>query len=153
MFQRVQSIYLLASIGMLAASFFIPFGTFSDGVHPIDLRSYGAKNVEGMYLNEPSNYFIYLVFTLVMVINLYALLSFRNRMLQLRLVKFSFLLLAGGFVLLSLYINGGWAAFPGMSFQPGIALFLPLGAILFNYLAARGVRKDEELVRSADRIR
>lgn len=38
-------------------------------------------------------------------------------------------------------------------FTPGIGLAFPLLAILFLLLAARGIRKDEALVRAADRIR
>jgi hypothetical protein len=36
-------------------------------------------------------------------------------------------------------------------FKPGY--FLPLGAMIFNSLANRYIKKDEDLVRSVDRIR
>lgn len=153
MFQRVQSIFMSASLLLVVASFFIPFGTFTDGINPVDLRSYGPKTAGGEYLNAPSSYFVYIIFTVIIAINGAALFLYKNRSLQLRLLKFTFLLFAVAFVLLSLYINDGWSAFPGRSFQPGIALFLPMGGIFFNYMAARGVKKDDELVRSVDRIR
>jgi hypothetical protein len=35
----------------------------------------------------------------------------------------------------------------------GIGMMLPLLSLIFCLLAIRGIRKDEELVRSADRIR
>ncbi|MFN3876327.1 MAG: DUF4293 family protein, partial [Flavobacteriales bacterium] len=35
----------------------------------------------------------------------------------------------------------------------GAAFFLPFGAVLLGILAERAIRKDEELVRSADRLR
>jgi hypothetical protein len=153
MFQRVQSVFLAAALLLVAASFFIPFGTFTDGINPVDLRSYGPKTAGGEYLTSPSSYYVYIVFTLVIAANAAALFLYKNRTLQLRLLKFTFLLFALAFVLLSLYINDGWGAFPGRSFQPGISLFLPIGGIFFNYMAARGVKKDDELVRSVDRIR
>jgi len=153
MFQRAQSVFIIAAMLLIVCSYFIPFGTFSDGVNGLNMGAYGIKNDAGEMLNEPSSYFLYIVHFLILVIDGYALISFKKRSLQIRVLRFGFLMFAISFILIALYINDGNAAFPGMHFTPGISLFLPIGAVLFNWLAARSVRKDEELVRSVDRIR
>jgi hypothetical protein len=153
MLQRIQSIYLIASLALLSATFFIPFGNLSDGITNLDMRSYGVKNAAGEYLASPGSYFIYLLITLILVVVAYALVAFKNRALQTRLLRLSFLLLAGGFVLIALYINDCNNYFSGMKLSPGISMFLMIGAIFFNMMALRSIRKDEALVRSVDRIR
>jgi len=41
----------------------------------------------------------------------------------------------------------------GVDFKIGISFIIPVIAIILTYLAFRGIRKDEYLVRLADRIR
>jgi glucan phosphoethanolaminetransferase (alkaline phosphatase superfamily) len=153
MFQRIQSIYMLVAMAMISLTYFIPYGVFTDGVMRMAVSSYGLKTQGGDYLSEPSGYYIYLVHTLVLVLMVYSLISFKKRALQIRLLRFSFLVVLASIALIALYINAARTSFPSLHFSIGISLFLPIGAVLFNWLALRGVKKDEELVRSVDRIR
>jgi hypothetical protein len=153
MFQRIQSVYMLVAIAMISMTYFIPYGVFTDGVMRLAVSSYGVKTQGGEYLAEPFGYYIYLVHTLVLVLMVYSLISFKKRALQIRLLRFSFLVVLASIALIALYINDARASFPSLHFTMGISLFLPLGAILFNSLAFRSVKKDQELVRSVDRIR
>lgn len=152
MLQRVQSLYLVLSFAMVCASFFIPFGSFTDGTSFYIMRSYGIK-ADGHYLQEPSSYMIYLALSVAMAITAIALGSYNNRILQIRLIRLSFLAFAISFGLLIFYLNGAQAKFPGLPFTPGLSIALIFVALIFNWLAARSIKKDEELVRSTDRIR
>lgn len=153
MFQRIQSVFMLAAMALIALCFFIPFGVFTDGVIHMAVRSYGVKTDAGEYLAQPSSHYLYLFHTLSLVLLVYSLISFKNRSLQIRLLRFATVVTLSTLVLMALYINAGMSAFPAMHFTPGIALFMPPLAVVFIWLANRGVKKDEELVRSVDRIR
>ena len=78
----------------------------------------------------------------------WSIFLFKNRMRQLSIVNFSTVCYALTGVVL------GIASLTGIAVEWGsVAIFLPLVAIIFNLLAARRIRFDERLVRSADRLR
>ena len=80
--------------------------------------------------------------------------NFKNRRFQMKISLFCTLLIA---------IFIGVATFTTYQaqdiFSPeiggvfGAGYFLPVGAILFNWLSVRFIKKDEDMVRSADRLR
>jgi len=76
---------------------------------------------------------------------------FRNRSMQKKVILVAILMIVALSVLCG--INGQQlpAGISGASVEVGA--FLPLVAILFSLLAIRGIRKDEQLLRSADRLR
>lgn len=58
------------------------------------------------------------------------------------------LILLGLFVYRSLTLSG-----ESFDSEKGIGLFLPIASIVFLVLANRGIKRDEELVKSVDRLR
>jgi multidrug transporter EmrE-like cation transporter len=153
MIQRRQSLFLAASILLLVFSYFIPFGTIMHGEELLFIRSYGLKSADGNYLPDISTYWFHLPLSLIVLLNGYTLFKYRERKSQIIWLKFTFLLFAVSFVLLSMFISGIPAALPGSVLTAGPAIACPFLALLLNWLAARAIRKDEELVRSVDRIR
>ena len=149
MFQRIQTIYLTVALIAIVASYFLPFGTIGD----MAIRSYGVKSVDGIYLTSVSSYWFHLPLALVMVINSYAIAQFKNRARQMAYLRLTFILFAGTFALLTLYMSEVKSFYTGVVLTPGIATFLPFVALLCNWLALRAIRKDEELVRSVNRVR
>jgi hypothetical protein len=153
MIQRIQSLYLLLGAAALILSYFVSFGTLPAAEAEYAVRSYGLKGADGNYLEGVSTYWFHIPLSLVIAANLWALVKFGDRRAQLNLVKGTFVLFAVSFVLLSLYIYGAGTAYPEAPMKPGVAVVLLFIALLLNWLAARAIRKDEELVRSVDRIR
>ncbi|MBK7946142.1 MAG: DUF4293 family protein [Flavobacteriales bacterium] len=87
---------------------------------------------------------------------LVAVFLYRNRPRQVRMVRYGYLLAATLFA--SMWItHSSVAAYIGREAQLDFALqpafFLPLLAVALAFLADRAIRKDEALVRSADRLR
>ena len=86
------------------------------------------------------------------LLSLGAIFAYRNRSLQVRLTRYAsavkglLLLMAVGLFLAVPHSTGALVSY-------GVALPLPLIGIVLDLLAVRGIRKDEELVRSLDRIR
>jgi len=153
MIQRVQSLYMLIAIGLIVISYFLPLGYLATFAYEYTIRSYGIKDADGLYLSEVSSYWFHLPLAMIVVSNMFSVLMFRNRKLQIKLLRFTFLLFAASFALLSYYIYQAGLAFPEGSLTPGISLMFLFGALVSNWLAARAIRRDEELIRSVDRIR
>ena len=156
MLQRVQSLFLLGAILLTATTFFLPFATLTpgEGAAALHLRSYGVKSMETLtYLPEYNSYFIFLPLTLVIMLTGWVMFSFKDRKKQLALIRFAFILYAVSFVMLYLYISHVAKALPNGKMSIGASFFLPVIALVLTWFAAKNIRKDEELVRSVDRIR
>lgn len=148
MIQRIQSIYLLSSIAFLIICFFASFGE----VGGLSIGMYHSVDAAGNAL-EAANYFVYIPLTVVILINLLALVAYKNRSRQMMWVRLTFIVLAIVFALSTLTVMGVKALAPEDVFVPGMALVSPFFAFVCNYLALRAIRKDEELVKSVNRIR
>ena len=88
-----------------------------------------------------------------LVLDTWALFSFKSQARQMTLITFAQLLLIGFYGTLL------WQWFtlspdlPTGAFNPGLAILFPAVAFLLGVLAFRGVNRDLKLLRSADRIR
>ncbi len=81
-----------------------------------------------------------------------SMIMFKNRKLQTLLSGFNFLFILG--LIVVMYLNSLNIKF----FEQGESSFtfyalLPMSYLFFNFLAMRGVKKDEKLIRSMDRLR
>ncbi|MEN9638577.1 MAG: hypothetical protein RLZZ262_445 [Bacteroidota bacterium] len=148
MIQRIQSIYLLSAIAFMLICFFVSFGQ----VGGITIGMYHSVDAVGNTVDAP-NYMVYIPLTIVLIIDTIALIAYKNRQRQMMLVRLTFILLAVVFALSTLTIMGVKDLATEEVFVPGMALISPFFAFICNYLALRAIRKDEELVRSVNRIR
>ena len=137
MWQRIQTLYLLISAGLVAA---LLFGTAFSVTDPG-----GLETVKYLQIQKP--YFGILLGILAALI-LVALVSFKVRILQMRLS------VLGGLVALGMQ---GWLAYMYFTAPEGIAfrwtVIFPLVISISNFLAARGCFQDQLMVESAYRIR
>jgi len=80
-----------------------------------------------------------------------AIFCFRNRTMQKRVIMATIAMIGG----LSFWIFNYARRIPGDidNASYGAGAFVPALAIIFCILAVRGIRKDEQLLRSADRLR
>jgi peptidoglycan/LPS O-acetylase OafA/YrhL len=136
MIQRIQTLYMLLAfllVGVLP--FFIPLW----------------NTVEGPF------YFMQdITYTALVGLNvsllLVSILFYKKRQHQFvlnRLNMIIMLILLGLFVYRSLNVSGGTAAVS----EKGIGIYLPLISIVLLALANKAIKKDEELVKSVDRLR
>ncbi len=148
MIQRKQSLFLLATAIIAIITLFIPFLT-------IDLTAdaVGLSLVEGLKHPEAVNkqiYFPLILNCLVIVLSLITIFQYKNRVLQYKLANLALLFsifVTGLFFLLDFFEG----SVEGVHFTFGA--FLPILAGAFSFLAAVFIKKDEQLVRSSDRIR
>ncbi|MEO8516038.1 MAG: DUF4293 domain-containing protein [Flavobacterium sp.] len=136
MIQRIQSIYL--SIALILT-----------GVLPFVFYLWKLENGVPFYFM--ANTFYTILFGLSTTLSLLSILSFKKRQNQFvtnRLNIILNLILLGLFVYRTLNLSGETAVS-----EKGIGMFLPIGAILLLVLANRAIKKDEDLVKSVDRLR
>ena len=109
-------------------------------------------------LNEKPTYFIAIVAVIAAIVALYSIFQFKNRMTQMKLGLLNIFLIAASLGLSVYYMYQGEAL---IELASGgvirgtykIGIFLPALALVFNSMANRFIKRDEDLVRSADRLR
>ncbi len=91
---------------------------------------------------------------IIILISLIELFKYKNRLLQMKLGMVNSLLIVIVLgVLMWLVFSGQKEWLPNIAGTFGAGLFMPALAMVFNRMAIRSIKKDEDLVRSVDRIR
>lgn len=134
MIQRVQSLYLLAALAADAGFYFVG-----------QTESNAAL---GQWSMASINQTIQLV---LMVLIVWSIFKFKQRLHQFVLNRLSIILnfvLVGVFAYQSLNLPGEASVS-----QKGIGVVLPIISIVFLVLANKAIKRDEDLVKSVDRLR
>ncbi|MGE4586108.1 MAG: DUF4293 domain-containing protein [Mangrovibacterium sp.] len=147
MIQRIQTVYMLVSAVLLGLLFALPFAdvAFNGEFYRFDIRGMVLQNTV-----LQSGLPVALFTGLIVLLHLAAILLYKKRILQIRLLIFSILLMLGLFGLFYFFTCYSFRQ-AEISFR--IAVAFPLVAVILDYLAIRNIGKDEALVRSIDRIR
>lgn len=143
MIQRIQTVYLiLASIVSGGLIFvFNLWNTIKQKIFVVDLFS---REIIALKI-------IPFLFLFSAVLSIMAIFLFKNRKLQFvigRIIILVNFILLGLLIYVSLTLSGETSVS-----EKGIGMFLPVLAILFIVLANKAIKKDEDLVKSADRLR
>ena len=137
MIQRIQTVYLLLAFVVTGVlPFFIPLWTMADG--------------KDFFFMQNQAYVVFL--GLSTTLSLLGILSYKKRQNQFVIGRLNIILnliLLGLFIYHSLNLSGGTAAVS----EKGIGMFLPIVAIVLLVLANKAIKKDEDLVKSVDRLR
>ncbi|MEM6735945.1 MAG: DUF4293 domain-containing protein [Bacteroidota bacterium] len=167
MLQRIQTIFMtLAALAMIFVLFF-PIWEKSDQDFEDENREYAIMNAFELRYelrnreNEPkellgtqSTILISVGAILSALVMLFSITRYKSRKTQVKLNALFSLLSAATFVGIYIYIGKANALFSPEIFGTFlIGFYLPIVAMLNNFIANRFIRKDEALVRSADRIR
>jgi hypothetical protein len=154
MIQRIQTLFLGLVAFVMTLNLFSPIWKANTEEKSILLTPFYLfeKTVEGEHYHGVI--YIALIIITIIAISIFSISRFKNRSLQLKLGLGNSVLLC--LVVLCYYIvigKGKSMISPDAvsSFDPGF--YMPLIAIILNILANRYIKKDEELVRSVDRLR
>ncbi len=102
---------------------------------------------------QPEYVIGYSVFViLILLISIPAIFFYKNRRIQ-SVVTLGLIVVIIFLYLVSLYYSLSLIEKFKTSFHPGMALFIPVLMLLFSILAYRGIKHDDKLVRSYDRLR
>ena len=139
MIQRIQTLYMMLSAIATGA---LPF--------VFELWTLNTDNqATAVFITSSAIYLS--LFGLVTLLTIISIFSFKKRQNQFVLNRltmiFNFILL-GFFVYRSLNLSG-----ETMVSEKGIGMFLPAISIVLLVLANKAIKKDEDLVKSVDRLR
>lgn len=155
MIQRVQTLYLVGIVALMAAALFTPLAYFAAGTNVYELFAFELASQSGEGASQSTMY-MGIVVALATIIPLVTIFLFKNRMLQIRLCAVELVLLVGAQIFMAIYYYLSNRMFEQLEFHTQgfrIAIIFPLVALILDYLALRAIFKDEMLVRSLDRIR
>jgi glucan phosphoethanolaminetransferase (alkaline phosphatase superfamily) len=93
-----------------------------------------------------------ILFIIIPVLALITIFLFKNRILQLRLVAALIILIVLSIVSSGYYVSVALSKYEA-TFTPGVKMVLPVILLILSILAYRGIKKDELLVKSYDRLR
>ncbi|WP_448700508.1 DUF4293 domain-containing protein [Mucilaginibacter sp. AW1-3] len=155
MIQRVQSIFFLFASLALLALFFFPL------VHGVNVSGVVENiKIDGVYQivnGQPARTVSFLMLTIatvvLAVVPIIALFMFSNRKLQLALAYGGILAIIGLSFWMSQTVQGILNGITLRTDNYGIGMLLSSVSIVFLLGAARGIKKDEKLIKSADRLR
>ncbi|MCC5944794.1 MAG: DUF4293 domain-containing protein [Bernardetiaceae bacterium] len=156
MIQRLQSITLLLVTILMATVIFMPLWTKSGGGQHLVLTSFNLTMLKGSETVEQSTtVYLAIIAGISAIVAFAAIFLYTNRMLQMRLAMLNSFFIAI-FLAICIYIEE--FVMPDMlaasgSGVPAIGFWLPVVAIVLSQISAHLIRKDENMVRSADRLR
>jgi cytochrome bd-type quinol oxidase subunit 2 len=136
MLQRIQSVYLLIVTFLMAG---LPFW----------ITIWTDLNGKQVYASD--EIWILIAFIASALLAFATIFIFKNRKLQFVLNRLNIILnvtLLGFFVYRSLNLSG-----ENEISEKGIGMFIPVISIVFLVLANKAIKKDEDLVKSVDRLR
>ncbi|HFA47916.1 MAG TPA: DUF4293 family protein [Bacteroidetes bacterium] len=146
MVQRIQSIFLFlaaaAGFGLLK----LPFATTTETVAASPLFADASYNVN-------DNIGLLVLFALAGALALGSIFLYKNRPLQMKICRFAIIADIIGLVLAVVLFWQDGTNINAEAINDGAGAYLPFGFLLFGILALRFIRKDDNLVKSMDRLR
>lgn len=131
MIQRIQTLYMfIGGISAMLGALILP-------LYAIDLEYIWARN----------SMLPFALFSVAMVLFSGGIMLYKNRKLQLLVVRIAMLVSLGIIGSLLLEMRGV------ENIKPAIGGALPLIQVIAAFMASKGIQKDEKLVRSTDRLR
>lgn len=135
MLQRIQSVYLFICILL-------------SGVLPFFIKIWSVDKLD-VYATDNKLYIgLFLISAVLAAISIFSFKKRQNQFVINRLNMILNFIIIGLLVYHSLNLPGGTQVS-----ENGIGMFLPIFSIIFLALANKAIKKDEDLVKSVDRIR
>lgn len=151
MIQRIQSLFLLIAAVLLVAMYWFPLAGFTEGglIYKLFVcRFLHPETGNALISTLP----LAVLPCLSALLSLIIIFKFKSRVLQMRLCKLVLLILFTTLLVEAIYFFRIGQQLK-VSGDPAFGAIIPLVAFGFVLMALRSIKKDEKLIRSADRIR
>lgn len=153
MIQRIQSFYLFLVAALAISMLFLPFAGYSNAEGDWQFLALGVYTMSDPAQMVIPGWPIAIMIALSGLLACITVFLYKNRILQMRFCLFNGLLLLAFYPVFFLYWWIDKATLAATSAPLSAALVIPLVAIILEYMSYRKINQDEQLVRSADRIR
>jgi len=151
MWQRIQTVYLFLAIVFNVSLFFLDFAVLKVEENTQAFGMYGI-DAEGGY----ETVILSIITSVNILLSLIVVFLFRKRQLQIKLSQLNLFtqaaLVAAVFFLLDEGVKS-LGLTESLTVEYSIGTFISLLPMILIYLAIRSIKKDEALIRAADRIR
>ena len=155
MIQRIQTLYLLLVVVLTTVTFFSPVAGLQHAeqaaIYEMSYRGLFEINVSGNNMLA-NTWMLTALMAFIPLLAFITIILFKKRMLQIRLIIFNIVLMAGFYGLMFIYL---WQF--GKSLEASLYLEIPaafpLVGIILSIMAIRAIGKDEALIKSLNRIR
>ncbi len=157
MLQRIQTVYFVIAFIAIALLFSkLPIATFqliNVGNIPLNvIPSYQNPDLSQDLYTNVSILPLQLIIGALILLIIISTIMYRNRPLQLRITMFAFLLNVVLIIVL-FFTADNMQKDLNTTAKYQFGAILPLISLILLILASKGIKKDEKLVKSADRIR
>jgi drug/metabolite transporter (DMT)-like permease len=155
MIQRIQSVYLFLTT--LFSLLFLK-GEFLSFINKsgiaLSAGIYGIMGESAMKAAKPVESILPLSLSLIIIplLSFGIIFIYNKRKIQLLLVQMLIGIIILSIILSGIYTFNIQSAY-GVALVPGFRMFIPVIQLILSYLAYRGIRKDDNLVKSYDRLR
>lgn len=155
MLQRVQTIWLFFATAAIFSLFLFPYlQTFNTDGSVKALKVTGIQeNIGGQIVQTEAFTGLTIATVIIGLIPFITIFLFKNRKKQMMLCYVSIVSILGFSFWL---VQTAKTALGGITLQSenyGLGVILPSLAVFFMVLALRGIRRDDKLIKSADRLR
>jgi hypothetical protein len=150
MIQRIQSVYLFLAVLAIVAMFFFPIANFYGDMHYFYLNLTGISDASFISINTIP---LIVMAAILIVLIFSSIFAFKNRALQIKMIRFAVLLLLAYIIILYFGYIDNIIKKADVEVQYKVGVYFPLIVLVFLLLANRGVIQDEKKVRAADRLR
>lgn len=157
MIQRIQTIYLILATIVGSLLLFFGFAEFYANDH-IYLFNFIGINIlsEGTNFSPVYSVAVTTFTVLCILLPFVVIFLYKNRKLQLKLLSLSMGVCAGLLATVFIYLLGVKGFIPAaneVETQYKLGVVIPLIEFVFLFLAYSGVKKDENLIKSLNRLR
>ena len=150
MIQRIQTLYLVFLITFQLLATQLTIFSFTTLSKSVDLKFTGLYSNTGILI--VSEIKLLLMAILVAMTSIITIIYFKKRIIQLKLVKIALLLLTAQLGLSIKFFTETYQKY-GNDFSFGLSFYCLLACYFFAFLAIKAINKDENLIKSVDRIR
>ncbi len=145
MIQRIQTIFLLLCGGGFGALFGLPFATSANAT---------SQFLADKIFNVQDHILLLILTGLGILLSIGSIFLFKNRALQLRMSYFLIILsILVPLCAMGLFYGEAKEMMNTGAIEDGIGIYVPIASLIFAVLASRFIKKDDNLVKSMDRLR
>ncbi len=144
MIQRIQTIYLLCA-ALFSGGLIFVFSLWTEASTKV-ISVPDLMNERSLLLKT-----IFIAYLLSAILSVFAIFLFKKRQLQFVIGRINMLInfyLLGVLIYVSLTVSGETSVS-----EKGIGMFIPVIVVVLLALANKAIKKDEDLVKSVDRLR
>src|SRR5688572_13698576 len=156
MIQRIQSVFLLLLAFSMLGLLGLPLWHESNAKtgQNVELTAFHLTESAPAAGTDSNTILIGILAIISAGVAIYEIFQFKNRLKQMKLGMLNTLVIAGTLIAVVYYsYYVGEPIIPATEGEREIGFYMPFVALVLNAVANRFIRRDEQLVRSVDRLR